>query len=570
MSNSDRDRDLIFQAIDETISSQDFSHLQDALDRDDELLNDYLRCVNLSEALIQVAAAKTLASGLGDLHGDKTPVVRPTKRPTSRPNSTGLLRQLALGLTLLVVLAASSLWSQRSHQASRRSPRSPAKKANEVRLAGHGTLSKAIDVVWSGNTPQPVVNEILKGGPLAFEKGVIEIDFFSGATVIVEGPASLNIESDWRLELARGRMRATVPPAARGFVVTAAGAEIIDLGTEFALQVEANSARVKVIEGEIELRGRNKKNKHLFTGDLATLAGSPSTSLEAFTEPVTASELERRDVTAEARRFRAWQMFSLHSKTDPRLIAYFPIANGIAGRLAPNAASTGSQHDGYLTGPVEKAPGRFGQKSTALQFTKPGARTRTRIDGEFHAFTFSCWVRIDELQNRYNAIFMGDGYENGEPHWQIRDDGRLMFSVMIDDSQQVSYFSSVDQEVVADAGLHRVYLTKPFWDISQSGNWFHLAAVYNPAARVVAQYVNGVQVSSHTITDKYYTDSLHIGPAEIGNWGQPFRQTPLFSVRNLNGAIDELAIFGEALSDKEIKELFDAGTPSGLLDRGPT
>jgi hypothetical protein len=181
----------------------------------------------------------------------------------------------------------------------------------------------------------------------------------------------------------------------------------------------------------------------------------------------------------------------------------------------------------------------------------------------FEAFTFSCWAKIDSLEHRYNALFMADGYENGEPHWQIRDDGSLMFSVMVDDTQEIEHFSEIDQKMVKQAGLHRVYTTEPFWDISKSGQWFHLAAVYDPASRRVNQYVNGEQIFGEEIIDKFHTFELRIGPAEIGNWGQPFRKTQWFAVRNLNGTIDELAIFNAALSADEIRHLHEQGKPVG-------
>ena len=114
-----------------------------------------------------------------------------------------------------------------------------------------------------------------------------------------------------------------------------------------------------------------------------------------------------------------------------------------------------------------------------------------------------------------------------------------------------------------DAGLHRVYFTEPIWDITKSGQWFHLVAVYDPANRRVTQYVNGSQVSDEPIVDKYYIDTLRIGPAEIGNWGQPFRKTPWFAVRNLNGAIDEMAIYGSALGAEAVRALYEQGKPLG-------
>ena len=101
----------------------------------------------------------------------------------------------------------------------------------------------------------------------------MEIDFFCGATLIVEGPAELTIESDWSVGVAKGRLRATVPPAARGFVVKAAGSEIIDLGTEFAVEVGDGNAQVEVIDGEVKLRGGEFNNRHLTTGERQLLKG---------------------------------------------------------------------------------------------------------------------------------------------------------------------------------------------------------------------------------------------------------------------------------------------------------
>jgi hypothetical protein len=51
-----------------------------------------------------------------------------------------------------------------------------------------------------------------------------------------------------------------------------------------------------------------------------------------------------------------------------------------------------------------------------------------------------------------------------------------------------------------------------------------------------------------------------IGAASIGNWSDPrYRKDPEFVVRNLNGAIDEFAIFSEALDSGEVRKLYESG-----------
>ena len=159
-------------------------------------------------------------------------------------------------------------------------------------------------------------------------------------------------------------------------------------------------------------------------------------------------------------------------------------------------------------------------------------------------------MRIDSLDRRYNALFMGDGCETGEPHWQIRDDGKLMLSVMVDDQRP-------NPNMPSDAGFHRVYFSSPIWDKSMSGQWMHLASIFDPATRQVSHFVNGKRISRQQISADYLIETLRIGNGEIGNWGQPFRETPWFAIRNLNGRIDELVILKAALTDPEIIKLYE-------------
>lgn len=549
---------LFYQVIDKTISQEDFERLQEALESDEEVCRAYLEVVGLCESLGEIAVVTSLREAYTE-----TPISPLMAETPLQPDRRRFTRvQLAVATALLMIVGIGAFWLGRWNQPVRSEIAIENDDGIEARIAGHATLRRAVGLKWPHDAERHLEGDVLPNGPLVFESGLAEIDFFCGATLIVEGPARLDIESDWSVHVSQGRLRANVPPAARGFVVKAADSEIIDLGTEFALEVRAGNARVEVVDGEVELRGGEHDGKHLLTGEGASLKGtlSDASVVEGLS---TILDLDQQRQKAEANGYQAWKVHSHKLRNDDRLIAYFPIAEGLNGRVVPNVAITGTEANGLMVGPVEGVAGRFGSDSTGLEFDRTGARVRTRIDGEFQAFTFTCWTRIDSLEHRYNALFMGDGYEDGEPHWQIRDDGSLMFSVMVDDSQVIEHFSEDEQRMVQHAGLHRVYYTKPFWDISQSGQWFHLAAVYDPASRRVCQYVNGRRVSDEKIIDKFHITQLRIGPAEIGNWGQPFRKTPWFAVRNLNGTIDELSIFNAALSADEIHEIYEQGKPLG-------
>lgn len=562
-------RNLIFQAIDQTISADDFERLQDAIEQSDEVRAEYLRAIGLCESLSEIAAGENTATD----DQNPPPVQAPSNfrfinwkanRPISTANWT---LRFAIAGAFPVVFAIAFWFGVRDgarHQKSIIDKGEPiaTDSAPESVIAGHATLRRSVDVRWSEKSNSYREGDVLPAGTLQFDQGVAEIDFFCGATLIVEGPATLDVESDWLVRVANGRLRANVPPAARGFMVKAAGATIIDLGTEFALDVGAETAHVEVIDGEVELRGGEHDGSLLTTGQKRWLKGVDGGD-DSLSELSTIGDVSRLRDTAQAARFAQWKNHSQELRADDRLIAYYPILESQSGRRVLNQSTTGSGRDGQTVGLVNRVAGRFGAKTAGFEFDRPGSRVRVRIDGEFQAFTFACWVKIDSLEHRYNALFMGDGYENGEPHWQIRDDGRLMFSVMVDDSQDIRVSNTFDEKKVRDAGLHRVYFTEPFWDVSKSGQWFHIAAVYDPVGRQVVQYVNGEELARQEIVDKFHTSTLRIGPAEIGNWGQPFRKTPWFAVRNLNGAIDELAIFNAALTSDELQNLYEQGRPLG-------
>ena len=426
--------------------------------------------------------------------------------------------------------------------------------AGEATISGHATLRRGAGIQWSQDAGSFREGDVLPAGLLQIDAGVAEIDFFCGATVVVEGPAKLDLESDWSVRLLSGRLRANVPPAAQGFIVKAEDSEIIDLGTEFAIEVGEGIAKVQVVDGEVKLRGGIYDGDHLVTGQGRVLKGRDADVI-VFDGLSTIGDVQRLHAAEQAERFVRWKTWSEKLRSDKRLIAYYLMSESKNDRDVPNFATTGNALDGKIVGPVSVVEGRFGKASSGLAFHRAGSRVRALIDGEFNAFTFACWARVDALEHEYNALFMSDGYEDGEPHWQIRRNGCLMLSVMVDATPPPG--PNVDEF----GNIHHVYSTKPIWDSSQKGQWVHIASTYDPANRQVRHFVNGREIANEKIKDEYYIRALRIGAAEVGNWGQPFRKSPDFAVRNLNGAIDEMAIFGSALSAREIQELYENGKP---------
>ncbi|MEM1297266.1 MAG: FecR domain-containing protein, partial [Verrucomicrobiota bacterium] len=114
-------------------------------------------------------------------------------------------------------------------------------------------LTRAIDVEWfrPKNKPAGVGQPINQKG-LRLSSGILEVQFSSGATVTVEGPARLNLNDPMKCHLLYGKLAANCPPSAHGFVVKFPKGKVIDLGTEFALNATPKGKTdVHVLNGEV-------------------------------------------------------------------------------------------------------------------------------------------------------------------------------------------------------------------------------------------------------------------------------------------------------------------------------
>jgi len=96
--------------------------------------------------------------------------------------------------------------------------------------------------------------ESIEAGHLAFQRGVIRLDFVNGASLAVEGPAKIEVINKMRVVLQRGVVTATIPESAIGFVVDTETAHVVDLGTAFGVSAgDDGTTDVCVFEGEVSV-----------------------------------------------------------------------------------------------------------------------------------------------------------------------------------------------------------------------------------------------------------------------------------------------------------------------------
>ncbi len=105
-----------------------------------------------------------------------------------------------------------------------------------------------------GPGQRPAEGELLAAGRLVLRSGRITLGLLSGVTLTLEGPADLELMSIDRVHCRRGKLRTYVPRGAEGFVVTTPGSAVVDLGTEFGVNVaDDGKTRVMVFKGEAEV-----------------------------------------------------------------------------------------------------------------------------------------------------------------------------------------------------------------------------------------------------------------------------------------------------------------------------
>ncbi len=415
----------------------------------------------------------------------------------------------------------------------------PTKQPESSSYEGCAVLTRALDVTWGDSAP--ALGSVLPKRRLSLLSGSIQVEFFSGARVILEGPADFELVSTNEGFCHHGKLRAVVPPQAKGFTIGASGLKLIDHGTEFGLRLpRGGEAEVHVFQGLVELRSGGS-SRDLGAGNAIRLDNAGGVrpipaDAEGF---LTLSELNFRSAEEGRGRYARWETASDGLRRDPRVAVYYSFEDSPSwSRELRCQRPERSPVDGAIIG-ARWTDGRWPGKK-ALEFKTPGDRVRFQDAGEYESLTLMTWVRVDGLDRPFSGLMLTDGWTSGSVHWQITQSGKLRLGI------HGEYKTSFD------------YDTEPMFPTSNLGRWIHLCTVYNRQAREVVHYVDGRVM--RRIPLKFDT-VLRLGNVELGNWGVPLEGST-YSVRHLNGRMDEFVIFGQALKEADVRELYQVGAPA--------
>jgi hypothetical protein len=429
------------------------------------------------------------------------------------------------------------------------------------------TLMGVQDAQWLKADPSLVPGALLKASTqLRLESGLVRLTFRTGAKVVVEGPAVFTPDADGNLTLARGRLTALVPPSGKGFTVKTPTAKVVDLGTEFGVDVPAtrgDAVEIQVFEGLVTLAPAAKvaANSSAQPQLLREGTGAKVDTAGAITPVPANPALFVRNADADALEransgsgFDRWLAHRVEMARNPDVIAYYPFDtdNKIKNpdRLS-NASPAGTVLDGTLSGDAGALPqwaaGRWPQKS-ALSFdvrnfprvTIPASDamdfSRGPVVGESQPFTVAVWVKAKSKPVPGVSIV-------------------ALGSVGALETESTFYRYILRDGTPGANGKRSILNSNNF----VSARWHFVVGTYDSANGAMRLYIDGKVMNDAAPGAGTAPRILPAaaGPVVLGCRAQPSGSFMM----PLDGAIDELVFFRRALTAEEVSKLYDAGKP---------
>ncbi len=404
------------------------------------------------------------------------------------------------------------------------------------------------DCTWTDSKPGLELGDQLPHGQhLELKSGIAEITFDSGAQITLEGPVALDLNSAWEATLHEGKLRAEVPAEAVGFAIQSATVDVVDLGTEFGMTVDANGATdVCVLTGSVEATsreaGRAEPAKFVLKQHSArrfSPAGSEeienaASILGQFKKPTKLKRL------AKSAKHVHWSFDESDGRTA-QADGTWPATSdlGVFIETSSNAEQTEPRVAGRWRGAL-----RFDGHLLA-HATVPGFSTRT-------AHTVAFWVRIP------TDTSVGDSGPMVAWLTKAQDSAHVQ-------PVQIGWNSNPSQGPVGALRTDIGRITAIGATDLRDGQWHHVAVVIVPRNTGkqrwhMRQYVDGrLEPGTAKIAKKGRNDTLNDSADDIVWLGHEAGKTAA-DQKMFRGDLDELFIADRALPPPPIAELFKENT----------
>lgn len=399
---------------------------------------------------------------------------------------------------------------------------------------------------WAEGTPTPNKENQLASQSYRLDSGYVELDFEQGARVVIEGPAEFDLLSAHRMRLLSGRVTGLVNKGAEGFTVLTPHATLIDLGTEFGVDVGTERGTdLHVFDGKVSIAGAAESGyasrQQVIGHGEARRADIRTNKIVAIDvrqdEFLRSGDVEQLAKVDEKRRKRmAWLMKLRH---DPALVAFFDFEN--KDELIVN---TVRRVGGDQVMPRDARWTRQAAYSDtqALQLNGKAVELGTDVGdaiGKTQAVSVSFWAKWDANAPIWMGVFQ----------LGIASDGRS--ELVVDVHNTVMWTTGIPGNTEVNAsGI----VGRPYSQVEQASfrnnQYRHFTMVYDGSKAQASGriYIDGVL--GGTFDGKGELDFTG-AELRIGHFVHP----EFADVKQFVGEIDDLMIWTRALSEQEISDL---------------
>lgn len=420
------------------------------------------------------------------------------------------------------------------------------------------TLQDQIDSQWDQVLEYPFDDGRMKEGRYRLMSGFVEVRLHEGTQVVIEGPAEWSLLDVDQMNLHSGKVYATVPPEAVGFILNVEGAKLVDLGTEFAVKTGiGDTSEVHVIKGKVQL----------FAG-----ADGDAKSSQTITENQAARykvSSGRVDVIPIARR-----LFISRIDSSTRTIWRGRMAINIDDFYSSQYAwaihecrpifysyAGGEDHmDRTMIPHIQKRVddsvelvrnALYGQVPYKHAWHFDGSQGRitfSEIEIPEHSYTVSLWVKPDTIHNDQNILTIHKTkHQNDaetEYYWSINltEPGRIVQSYM-------------NKPTNADAA--RMYDVIESGYAIAAGQWSHVVLISDLSTRTKCLMINNSEKKDVILEMNVFSGTFKGLSLGRSYPGQSYEGTDL---KAFSGGIAEVAYFNRALGSDEIRKLYEASS----------
>jgi hypothetical protein len=247
---------LLEHYIDDTLAEGDIVQLRKLLKENSEARAILRSLATVDFGLQDIASGSTVSDVPAFGAGTKSP-------EAATGNSVAQWKRAALVMTSIASLTAVGLlgllaiewWSGDESTRDRDSLTASEVRLAEVRYSRGATLRVQQPMNEEHDLDAISTGMRLSRGTYSLGNGFVELDFFGGAVLAVEGPAEIELISQREARLLHGRVTVEAGDAQTSFLLHTPVGEVLDIGTRYGVYVQQDGVtETHVFEGLVDIQ----------------------------------------------------------------------------------------------------------------------------------------------------------------------------------------------------------------------------------------------------------------------------------------------------------------------------